>query len=620
MIFLYFQCGPTFFKTTVLQKPYWSQVSFTMDPLTNFLFGEVSVSLLLLATVFVPSPSFPISVMGHNINVLSLSYFFVLGLFLLFLAYATNTKPLVQIGPILFIFGFTPFFIFILGAYLMISNVTVAITFKVACTLLVLWGFWVLKTYIKERKKVILPSYPLVGSIPKILANLHRRHYFEAETIQKYGKTLFLSFGDMKNIWTADPKDVEYMLKTNQPNYEQGDGRKICFTDLLGDGIFNSDGNTWFQQRKSAAKEFSVSRFRDYMLLTFSEYATKVLQRLENAAVSGQVIDIQDLFFQYTFDSFGKLAFGVNVGCLDSDRPPPFAHAFDRANILTCSRFFDVFWPVKRLLGVGCEKELAAHIKTINNYVYSIIETRKKLCASDMDQREDFLSRFMAIKDENGKCPSDKYLRDMVVNFMLAGRDTTASGLSWTIFHVFQHPNVVQRARQEIFSIIGKRNTDDDLVKPSYNQLKEMSYLHATFSEALRLNPPVPADGKTARDHDVLPSGFEVEPGCMLSYLPFAMGRLPELWENPLEFRPERWLDEQGKFRRESLFKFCVFQAGPRQCLGMDFAYLEAKLILAMILQKYTISLTQPPEKHRESEGLTMSIADGLPVRVHKIP
>jgi cytochrome P450 len=251
------------------------------------------------------------------------------------------------------------------------------------------------------------------------------------------------------------------------------------------------------------------------------------------------------------------LAFGVNVGCLDSRDAPPFAYAFDRANVLTASRFFDIFWQLKRMFGVGCEKELASHLKTINDYVYDIITQRKKESENNLETKQDFLSRFLQIRDEKGESPSDQYLRDMIVNFMLAGRDTTASGLSWTIFHLFQHPHVVERAREEIASFVSP--SSNEIVKPTYDQLKDMVYLHAIFSEAIRLHPPVPSDGKTAREDDVLPSGTVVKAGYMVSFMPYSMGRLPDLWENPLEFRPERWIDEDGKFRRESLYKVFLF-------------------------------------------------------------
>merc|ERR1712118_438280 len=137
-----------------------------------------------------------------------------------------------------------------------------------------------------------------------------------------------------------------------------------------------------------------------------------------------------------------------------------------------------------------------------------------------------------------------------------------------------------------------------------------MKYLHSIFTESLRLNPPVPTDGKTVRRDDTLPSGLKVRSGDMAAFMPFSIGRT--LWEEPLAFKPERWLDGEGNFQRESPFKFAVFQAGPRQCLGIDFAYLEAKLILVMILQRYNLTLTKPAEEHIEGEGLTMAIAGGL--------
>ena len=143
-----------------------------------------------------------------------------------------------------------------------------------------------------------------------------------------------------------------------------------------------------------------------------------------------------------------------------------------------------------------------------------------------------------------------------------------------------------------------------------------MNYLSAIFSEALRLHPPVPTDGKEAVVDDVFPSGLKIRAGDSAVYLPFVMGRHPDLWENPLIFDPKRWLDPQGKFRQDSPFRYPVFQAGPRQCLGKDFAYTEAKVMLVLLLQKYDIRIAVDPSTLKESQGLTMAILGGLPVYV----
>ena len=159
------------------------------------------------------------------------------------------------------------------------------------------------------------------------------------------------------------------------------------------------------------------------MLKVFGDYAEGVLQRLDIAAQyspsssfcwmichslfqnrKGETLDIQDMFFRYTLDSFGDLAFGTRVGCVAAEGvQPPFAHAFDQANILTMKRFTDALREFKQMLNIGSERELREHVKTIDDFVYAIIEERKKLSPKELEQKEDFLSRFMRMSDTDQK-------------------------------------------------------------------------------------------------------------------------------------------------------------------------------------------------------------------------
>eukprot|EP00008_Paramoeba_atlantica_P009546 CAMPEP_0201493912 /NCGR_PEP_ID=MMETSP0151_2-20130828/43244_1 /ASSEMBLY_ACC=CAM_ASM_000257 /TAXON_ID=200890 /ORGANISM="Paramoeba atlantica, Strain 621/1 / CCAP 1560/9" /LENGTH=442 /DNA_ID=CAMNT_0047881761 /DNA_START=444 /DNA_END=1769 /DNA_ORIENTATION=- len=440
--------------------------------------------------------------------------------------------------------------------------------------------------FLEEKNWKGVRSRPLLGCIPDFrnaLQNSRKMGYLYSVAEEK-GLSVYMRLGDMRGQWCADPEDVEYILKTNHQNFVKGPIIKDVFYDLLGDGIFNADGHLWFDQRKGASKEFSVGRFRDYMLKIFGNYALGVTNHLNEAAKTGEKIDLQDMFFRYTLDSFSDLAFGLKVGCVNSeDQQPPFASAFDRANVLIARRFSDPFWKISRALKRGSEGELADSLSIINNFVFDVVRKRKEMGKEELEKHEDFLSRFLRLADPNtGERPSDKYLRDMVLNFVIAGRDTTASGLSWTLFELSQHPEIIERAREEIFSVMGEPE-GNEVRKPNYEELKKMHYLHAVFSEALRIHPPVPFDGKFALADDVLPSGLKIRGGDATAFVPYTMGRSPLLWDDPLEMKPERWLKD-GVFQRASPFKFSVFQAGPRQCLGVDFAYLEAKLMLAVFL------------------------------------
>lgn len=167
---------------------------------------------------------------------------------------------------------------------------------------------------------------------------------------------------------------------------------------------------------------------------------------------------------------------------------------------------------------------------------------------------------------------SDVFLRDIIISFILAGRDTSSSGLSWFFWLLTTHRHVEHAICKEIEDIVRTRNqgeSDEDAdsasttgsaVDLTFEELKRMHYLHAAVTESLRLYPPVPVDLKFALHADVWPDGTRVAANSGIAYHPFAMGRMERIWgANCCEFKPERWL-VNGIFVQESPYKFAVFQ------------------------------------------------------------
>eukprot|EP00658_Telonema_sp_P-2_P027386 TRINITY_DN21152_c0_g1_i1.p2 TRINITY_DN21152_c0_g1~~TRINITY_DN21152_c0_g1_i1.p2 ORF type:complete len:192 (-),score=49.00 TRINITY_DN21152_c0_g1_i1:49-624(-) len=156
------------------------------------------------------------------------------------------------------------------------------------------------------------------------------------------------------------------------------------------------------------------------------------------------------------------------------------------------------------------------------------------------------------------------------------------------------------------------KRQEDDCVEC----MAQLPYLHATVTEALRLHPSVPLELKTAMEDDELPDGTKVQAGNLVIFSPYAMNRDERMWENPEEFRPERWLnDEGGGFVDKSQYAFPSFNAGPRLCLGKGLAYLEVKMFTTMLLDEFDFE--QPGEGHSGAylSTVTMPIQGGLPMR-----
>ena len=199
-----------------------------------------------------------------------------------------------------------------------------------------------------------------------------------------------------------------------------------------------------------------------------------------------------------------------------------------------------------------------------------------------------------------------EFLTDLVLNFLIAGRDTTAQGMSWCLYLVMQHPEVEQKILDEEEAVCkGEALT--------YEKLKDLKYLEAVLRESLRLYPSVPLDSKTALQADRLPDGTFVPRGTLLLYNSYGMGRSKTIWgPDASDFRPERWLSDELKTPYENP----VFHAGPRECLGKRLALVEMKTVMASLLKHVRLSLAVPPEQVLPDSAATLGMSSGLKCHV----
>lgn len=226
-------------------------------------------------------------------------------------------------------------------------------------------------------------------------------------------------------------------------------------------------------------------------------------------------------------------------------------------------------------------------------------------------KKGDVLSRFL---ESNEIDP--KFLKDITLSFLTAGKDTTATTLSWFFYMLSKNSSIQDKVAEEVREATKVRDGSsfDELADSITEEaLDKMQYLHAALSEALRLYPAVPVDGKLCLSDDTWPDGFSVKKGDLVSFQPYAMGRMKYLWGDDAEdFRPERWLDEDGFCRQESPFKFTAFQAGPRICLGREFAYRQMKIFSAVLIGSYRFKLSNERKDVSYRVMLTLHIDGGL--------
>ncbi|GAB4842771.1 hypothetical protein Ancab_012746 [Ancistrocladus abbreviatus] len=498
---------------------------------------------------------------------------------------------------------------------------------------------------LRQKKRQGLPLWPLVGMLPSLLVGMrHNLYEWVTDILCRQNGTFHFkgpSFSNLNCVVTSDPRNLEHLLKTKFSNYPKGQYFRSNVHDLLGDGIFNADDETWQRQRKIASIEFHSTKFRHLTTESLLELVhSRLLPVLEEALAKSTAIDLQDILLRLTFDNICMIAFGVDPGCLRPGLPEiPFARAFEDATEATVLRFVTPtwIWKAMRFLNLGSESRLKDSIKGVDQFAIEVIKTRKKelenpesrgetnnskKSCDPKKERSDLLSVFMRLKDDNGEAFSEKFLSDICVNFILAGRDTSSVALSWFFWLLDKHPEVEEKILQEVYRIIGERKDEGEQksgVKKDVifkaEEVKRMEYLQAAISEALRLYPSVPVDHKEVVEDDIFPDGTMLKKGTKVVYAIYAMGRMESIWgKDCREYKPERWLRD-GRFMSESAYKFTAFNGGPRLCLGKDFAYYQMKFVAAAILYCYHVKVVKDHPVVPKL-ALTMYMKHGLKVNL----
>ncbi|KAF8028239.1 hypothetical protein BT93_E0983 [Corymbia citriodora subsp. variegata] len=529
-------------------------------------------------------------------------------------------------------------------------------TVLVPVALCITFALLLLKTF--AGKSLRSSKYaPVHGTFFVQLVHFNQLHDYMTGLVRKSTTFRILAPGQSE-IYTADLRNIEHILKTNFGKYTKGKYNIDIMKDLFGEGIFTVDGEKWKKQRKVASFEFATRVLRDFSCRVFRKNAAKLVKVVDELSAAADGFDMQDILMRCTLDSIFKVGFGVELNCMEgsSKEGRAFMKAFDEANALIYWRYVDPSWKLKRLFNIGSEARLRSNITLIDNFVHQLIRnkrnqlpgqrqrpnanseealghvmlrkilvtiTLKEFCrSSSTNDKEDILSRFLL---ESGKDPEnmhDKYLKDIILNFMLAGKDTTANTLSWFLYMLCKHPLVQQKIANEIKEVMGDQaseaNPDCFVEGITDPVLDRMHYLHATLTETLRLYPAVPVDGRCAETDDVLPDGFHVKKGDDVNYLAYSMGRMHNIWgEDAEDFKPERWLKD-GIFQNESPFKFVAFNAGPRICLGKDFAYRQMKIVSIALLRFFRFRLADETRPVAYKVMFTLHIDNGL--HLHAVP
>eukprot|EP00753_Platysulcus_tardus_P008261 PLAT15857.1.p2 GENE.PLAT15857.1~~PLAT15857.1.p2 ORF type:complete len:512 (-),score=266.35 PLAT15857.1:40-1575(-) len=417
--------------------------------------------------------------------------------------------------------------------------------------------------------------------------------------VEKFRDLLCIHIGPVPAVLAVAPETAKAVLSSSGPL------RKAWFYNFLhpwlGDGLLTTRGDKWRLRRRQLTPSFHYTILRNYF--TIFQEQTDILcdvLRRKSAAAGDGVVDIGPLISHATLDMVTACAMGA---CVDSQREKSSAyveavytmltHTYDRMTM-------PLYWndAVYALTPAG--KRMAAALALLHKTSLDVIAARRSALEAAGDDAEDaskdFLDILLRAEEADGSPLSTESIREEVDTFLFEGHDTTSSGLMSALYFLGcqRHAHVQQRLQEEVDAVCGEGRD-----VPTQAELKDMPFLTAVINESLRLIPPVPILGRQTDKplrvgKHVLPSGTQV----MVPPLAIHMNR--SVWgETAGEFRPERWIESGGRFPS---FQHIPFSAGPRNCIGQQFAMLEEKTVLCMLVRRFTFHTVKDQELRLENK------------------
>ncbi len=416
---------------------------------------------------------------------------------------------------------------------------------------------------IEINPETALPEGPRpLPYIGNLLAFQRNSLGYLQELQKTYGNMATIYAGRQPIVLLFRPEHVRYILTENPKNFTLREFSE-SLRELIGDGLLALDGETHRQQRRAVQPAFHKKRVESYAGV-MTQYTEELLKEWR----PGQQVDMSKAMQELTLRIVVKCLFNIDLATRVNEIGDAFSQIADNPGNA-----------IETLVNLKIDQPFTSYgrrmdaKRKLDTFIYQLIAERR---ASGRDEG-DMLSMLLEYQDEVEGL-SDTQVRDHIMTFLAAGHETTALTLVWCFYLLSENPRTRAKLIDELKSVLGDRS-------PTLADLPKLQYLDWVISEAQRLYPPAWTQGRHAVESFEL-DGVTFPAGTMVMFSQWVIHRLPEIWRDPETFRPERWNPESAE--KVPAWSYFPFGGGPRICIGMPFAQMEAKLLLATILQQYT--------------------------------
>jgi len=409
-----------------------------------------------------------------------------------------------------------------------------------------------------------------------------------ATTWRHYGDVVQFPIPRPPTYLVNDPDGVRRVLVANARNYGKSTIQYRALSLVTGEGLLVADTEPWRRQRRLVQPAFHHETLES--VVAHVTTALDGVYATWNALPEGAVTDVDAAMMHAALEVVGLSLFGTD---LSQDAERLASATLEALDVVVARARVPITPPA--WVPTPANRRLQRAVAQLDGAVASML--RQPVSGHNM------LALLRSVRDESGAGLTPAEIRDQVVTFIVAGHETVASAMTWAWALVAKHPHVQQRLQAEADAVLGNRSV-------TFADLERLPYARAVFDETLRLYPPAWLITRKALDADVL-GGHDIPSGALIIVSPWLLHRHPQVWQDPQDFRPERFLD--GEVDRTA---FIPFGAGPRLCIGRDFSYVEGVAMLASLARRYDFAYPTGTSLPLADPLVTIRPVGGLPLTV----
>lgn len=411
---------------------------------------------------------------------------------------------------------------------------------------------------------------------------------------REYGDIVYFRFLNVPFCLVAHPDQIEEVLVKNASNFVKSRDYR-ALRAALGNGLLTSEGSYWQKQRK-----LIQPAFRHENVVSYARLMTDAAAGMLGNWHDGETRDIHEDMMAATLEVVAKSLFGSDV----SQNARGVGQAVDTVMSLFIDQANLAF-----LLPEKLPLPKSARLRKAVEHLHSVVDEIIRARRARPRPANDLLDTLLEMRDESGAGMSVEQLRDEVMTLFMAGHETTANALTWTLYLLSQNQDKAEALQTELRSVLAGR-------LPAAADLPRLVYTDMVVKEGMRLYPPAWGIGRRALERFEL-GGYRIPAGTNLFLLQWITQRDARFFERPEKFEPERWRDDPVRSGKLPRFAYFPFGGGPRVCVGAGFAMMEATLLLAAFAQRFRFELA-PGQDLEPLFSVTLRPKQGLRMRLHE--